>query len=158
MPGNLSKQIKIGFRLFLTITLITLLLIFFFSLKNATKESILEIFRNINPIFLLISFGLWFLATILDALRTKLLVIGAGERIKLWTALEVIISGIFLATVTPFQTGGLPVQMYIFHKKNISPGKATLILLFRGILHIGVTIAALPFVIPYFPKNAITVT
>ncbi len=158
MAGKLSRQIKIGFRLFLTITILTLLVIFFFSLKNATKESILQVFKNINPVFLLLSLGLWLSAILLDAFRTKLLVIGAGGRIKLWTAIEVIVSGIFLATVTPFQTGGLPVQMYIFHKKNISPGKATLVLLFRGILQLAVTILAIPLVIPYFPKNAITVT
>ncbi|MBN2362832.1 flippase-like domain-containing protein [candidate division WOR-3 bacterium] len=158
MAGKLTKQIALGFRLFLTITFVTLLLIFFFSLKNATRESVIQILRDINPLFLLISLGLWAGAILLDALRTKLLVMGSGERIKLWTAIEVIVSGIFLATVTPFQTGGLPVQMYIFHKKNISPGKATLVLLFRGILQLAVSVLVIPVVIPYFPKNPLTVT
>ena len=156
--NNFSKQIKRGFKIFISITIITIVIIFFLSSKGTRKEDFFNIFRNIKLQYLLIAFLLWWIGTIIDSFRIKLLVKGLGERITLFTGIEVIISGIFLATVTPFQTGGLPVQMYIFHKKNISPGKAGLVLLFRGILQVGTTVCAIPFIIIFFPSNNILIT
>lgn len=156
--NKFSKQIKKGFKIFISITIITLVIIFFLSSKGTKKEDFLNIFKNIKLHYLLIAFLLWWVGTLIDSFRIKLLVKGLGERISLFTGIEVIISGIFLATVTPFQTGGLPVQMYIFHKKNISPGKAGLVLLFRGILQVATTICAIPFIIMFFPANNILIT
>ena len=158
MGNKFSDQIKRGVKLFITITIISLVIIFLLSSKGTKKSELIYIFRNIELIYLLLALLLWIMGTCIDSLRIQLLVKGLGERVSFFTGIEVIISGIFLATVTPFQTGGLPVQMYIFHKKNISPGKAGLVLLFRGILQMGTTILAIPFIVIFFPSNNILIT
>lgn len=158
MNNKFIQQIKKGFKIFMTITILTLLLIFVFTLKDASKESILSIFKNIKIEYLLLALLLWVAGIMIDGLRVQVLTRGIGKKISLLTGIEIIVSGIFLATVTPFQTGGLPVQLYILHKNKISPGEGTVILLFRGIFQMLTTILAIPLIISFFPKNALTVT
>jgi len=82
----------------------------------------------------------------MDGFRVQILSSALGKRVSLKTAIAVITSGLFLAAVTPFQTGGLPVQLYILKKEDISIGKGSVILLFRGILELLIFIFVVPLI------------
>jgi uncharacterized protein (TIRG00374 family) len=92
--------------------------------------------------------------TFLDAYRVSLLCKGiTGEWCNMRTAIEVILTGAFLAAVTPFQTGGLPVQLYLLKRDGISYGKGTLIILLRAIFYSIMLLILPPFLFPILARE-----
>jgi len=55
------------------------------------------------------------------------------------------LGGILLALITPFQSGGMPFQMFLFKRKNVSLGASSGILMMRGLQSVLVFLATLPF-------------
>jgi len=139
---TLRRKVKIGFRIFLIITILTLIVIMTLTLDKKTWIAL----KHFHIGYLLLCFGLWGFYIYLDGLRVQILSSAIGKRISIKTAIDVITSGLFLAAVTPFQTGGLPVQLYILKKEGISIGEGGLILLFRGILVLFMFIFVVPLI------------
>jgi len=142
----LKEKILRGTKILVTISTVIIIIIMIFTVKKDT----LEYLKEAKPVFLLLTFIAWLLYISLDAYRVQILAKALNKKVPITTALEVILSGLFLAAVTPFQTGGLPVQLYILNKKKISAGQGTLILLFRGILGFGVQLLLIPAILYFF--------
>jgi len=126
----LRAKIKKGLRLFVLISTLTILGIYFFTATEKTWSY----FQGLKPAYLVAVFFVWLLYLAFDGLRLRILAGALGGKVDLKTAAEVILTGLFLAAVTPFQIGGFPVQLYILNKRSLSIGKSTLVLLFRGLL------------------------
>ncbi len=142
----LKERIKRGLRLFLIITIITLIIILLLTIKKETWGS----FKKLKAQYFLIIGALWMIYILFDGLRLMTLVNSLGGRINLKASIDVILAGIFLAAVTPFQLGGFPLQLYILNKKSLSLGKGSLALISRGILT-GVLLSTIfPFIIVYY--------
>lgn len=149
MKVDIKKGIKIF--LFITILISTLILIL------TVSEETWKYLKSIRPFYFLLTLCVLFLYYYLDGIRLKYLAKGLGYNLSVSTGIEVVVSGIFLAAVTPFQTGGLPVQIYYLKKNGISYGEGTLILFMRGFLAIIFHIVALPFIFftySYLLKNS----
>ncbi|NIA22940.1 MAG: flippase-like domain-containing protein [Proteobacteria bacterium] len=142
----MKRKILRGTKILVTISTVIIIIIMVFTVKKDTFEYL----KQAKPIFLLLTFIAWLFYILLDGYRVQILARALNKKIPIRTSLEVILSGLFLAAVTPFQTGGLPVQLYILSKKRISAGQGTLILLFRGILGFGVQMLLIPFIIYFF--------
>jgi uncharacterized protein (TIRG00374 family) len=139
---TLRRRVHIGLRIFLIITVLTIIVIMTLTIDRQTWTAL----RRFKIGYLLLCFALWGVYIYMDGVRVQILSFALGKRVSIKTAIAVITSGLFLAAVTPFQTGGLPVQLYILKKEGISIGKGSVILLFRGILELFIFIFVVPLI------------
>ncbi len=159
--ATLEKKIHRGLKLFLALVIVTMLALLIFSDPEPGKKFSLHIvqkisyaFKKMDPLYLLFALIFWMIHTLLDACRISLLCQGVtGKWCSMKTSIEVILTGAFLAAVTPFQTGGLPVQLYLLKRDGISYGKGTLIILLRAIFYSIMMLILLPFLFPILTKE-----
>ena len=113
-------KIKRGIKIFLMITIVTLTLLLIFTVSDETLNSL----KKMQPIYFLLAFAALCIYYYLDAVKIKVLGKALSHDLSISLGLDIIISGIFLAAVTPFQTGGLPVQLYVLNKNKVSYGES----------------------------------
>ncbi len=143
MERSLLATIKKGIRISLALSVIVILII----LLLTVEEKTLEAFHRLRPLFLVLTVLVWGAFVYTDGLRVSILTRASNNSISVKRAIEIILVGNFMAAVTPFQTGGFPVQLLLFNKDNIGPGRAMAYIAFRGILiYVPVYLAA-PFLI-----------
>ncbi|MCK4420953.1 flippase-like domain-containing protein [candidate division WOR-3 bacterium] len=148
--ATLSNSVRRGLKIFILLVVVTMLVLLVFTGSRETISAL----RRMNVIYLFGAIILWGVYLTLDSFRISLLAHGVtGKWTSMKTGYEILLTGAFLAAVTPFQTGGLPVQLYILKKEEVSLGRGTLILLLRGIFF-GVMMATLlPFLLPILNKE-----
>jgi uncharacterized protein (TIRG00374 family) len=159
--ATLEKKIHRGLKLFLILVILTMLALLVFSDPDPEKrfsfnilQKISYAFKQMNPVYLLFAFVFWLIHVLLDSFRITLFCQGVtGKWGSMKTSIEVILTGAFLAAVTPFQTGGLPVQLYLLKREGISYGKGTLIILLRAIFYSIMMLIILPFLFPILTKQ-----
>ncbi|MEO0288159.1 MAG: flippase-like domain-containing protein [candidate division WOR-3 bacterium] len=150
----MNINIRKGIKVFLLITIVISTLILILTVSEETWKYL----KSIRPLYFLFTLLALLFYYYLDGVRVKYLAKGIGYNISVFTGIEVVVSGIFLAAVTPFQTGGFPVQVYYLKKNGIPYGEGTLILFMRGVLAIIFHVFALPFIFltySYLLKNSI---
>lgn len=86
----------------------------------------------------------------MDILRVQLLSRAAGRWMPFRFSAEFNLGGLFLAAVTPFQSGGIPLQLYICKRLGLSIGAGGAVIAFRGVLSAIVFILILPIMILFF--------
>jgi glycosyltransferase 2 family protein len=142
VPGVQRKTIARGIRIFTALAVVAAVIVV---ALTASRETLAGLAR-IKWYWLLATAGLWLLAAWFDGLRMSILSRTGERTITPLQAIELIFIGYFMAAVTPFQVGGLPLQLYIMNRWGISPGRASSILLGRGIVHYAILFGAAPFV------------
>ena len=171
--GDLRKEsdLKRGVRIFLALTVTALLLVLVLSageygwndlLRPTTWKELLRrdiwrdiltnlgtAFRAVSFLYLLLSLGVISLHYYLHCLRLQLLSWATGKFISLKTSIEFTFGGLFLGAVTPFQSGGIPLQLWVLGREGLSVGEGGAVILFRGALSLSVLVVALPFIFPY---------
>ncbi len=140
--GITRTRIVRGVRLFIFIGALTAVGVIAFT---ASKETIVGL-KRIKPLWLVITLLLWATAGLFDGLRLAVLSRVGEHRLSVLNSIEVIYLGYFMAAITPFQVGGLPVQLYLMNGWGISPGKASSLLLMRGFLFYGILLATAPLI------------
>ncbi len=130
MDKTFREKLKRGLRLSIAISAGVTFVILLLTVEKKTWVAL----TKIRPEGLLLLFILWGLFVLFDGWRFKVLTRAGDREISLKKAIEVILTGNFLAAVTPFQTGGFPVQVYLLNREGINPGKAMAFLAFRGLL------------------------
>ncbi|MEO0292903.1 MAG: flippase-like domain-containing protein [candidate division WOR-3 bacterium] len=159
--ATLKTKVRKGLKLFVILLVFTMLALLFFSDPEPGKKFSLNIikklsyaFKKIDPFFLLFSLLCWVIHVLLDSCRISLLCQGVSDKwCDLKTSIEIILTGAFLAAVTPFQTGGFPVQLYLLKKAKISYGKGSLIILLRAIFYSIMMLVLFPFLFPILIKE-----
>ncbi|MBN2466297.1 flippase-like domain-containing protein [candidate division WOR-3 bacterium] len=141
-PSLTRRAIARGVRVFVLIAIVAAVGVLAFT---ASRETLAGLAR-IKWYWLVATCALWLVASVFDGLRLAVLSHATEHRMSLRASIEVIFVGYFMAAVTPFQVGGLPLQLYIMHSRGISPGKASSLLLMRGVLFYGILFAAAPVV------------
>ncbi len=111
----------------ITVFLLVLLVI---SIKNRSAHT----FVGIRLRDILIPLLLWIIYIFFDSLKLTFLARGISHKLSVFGSFKVISIGIFLAAVTPFQVSGLPVQVYLLTRYNISAGEGTSLLMLRGFI------------------------
>uniref|UniRef100_A0A7C4U880 Flippase-like domain-containing protein n=1 Tax=candidate division WOR-3 bacterium TaxID=2052148 RepID=A0A7C4U880_UNCW3 len=140
-------NLKKGIRLFFVLLVITITLL----LAITTSRETFSALKSFQIKFLLLSFLLWFIYVLFDALRVHTIIHGVtGKFLPLSISFDINLMGSFLAAITPFQTGGFPIQIYLLHKNGVSVGKGTLIIFLRGVFFGLFFLTTLPFILPLF--------
>lgn len=62
------------------------------------------------------------------------------------------LGGVFLGLITPFQSGGIPLQLYLMSRRGISPGNGASLLFVRGVQSFLVFLLTLPFTLIFFSQ------
>ena len=126
--GKLSASfLKKGLTLTLLFSLATLTFLFFHSATPDTWRSIF--YFNPETIFLLLI--LVIASWLVEALRVKLIAGTLGEKVGFSNILRINMVGLFTGNITPFTSGSVPAQVYLFHRLGVSLGKATAIVTTR---------------------------
>jgi len=108
----------IGITAFLVITFVT------------TNQNTWTNLSYINKKYLFFAFVLMVFAAVIDALRIRMTVEVVNEKITFPEALKVYYISNFAGGITPFFSGTLPTQIYLFNKdikNNMTLGKATMV-------------------------------
>jgi uncharacterized protein (TIRG00374 family) len=130
MEPSQKRLFRHGLRVFLGISIIASLVILILTVRAETFDAL----SHLKPQGFVILIVAWFLFIILDGLRFQILTRAGDTPLTIRKATEVLLMGNFLAAVTPFQTGGLPIQLIVMNRHGINPGKATAFLAFRGMM------------------------
>ena len=134
------KKSKIWGNVFFVVSIalsIVLMLIFASSYDTGDNkdkhfgEMFVEVFSNINVKYLLISVTTLVAMIFLDSLKYYVIMratnVGAGYS----TALTVGLLGKYYDYITPFSSGGQPMQIYYLHKRGIGGGESSAIIFIK---------------------------
>lgn len=133
-PENPRKKSQLWGNIFFVVSIaLSLYLIYGLSRKagSGSEKTFIEVFSNLNVKYLLIS-----LATVvgmmgLDSLKYFVIMratkVGANYR----TALTVGMLGKYYDYITPFSSGGQPMQIYYLHKKGIGGGESSAVIFIK---------------------------
>ena len=124
------NYIRFGIKLFLIITIGAISIIFW---RTVDENSLVEL-KNMNYSFLVLAALAAGIAYILDGMRIWILARALGYNISLWYCVGVNLANLFVSTVTPFQSGGAPLQIYMLSKKGIPIGKGITINLVKWLI------------------------
>lgn len=109
------KFLRKGIIIFIAITLAAFTGLFLYS---NTGESIQEL-KNIRPIFILVVLGLvffdWWIGAWRNTIFVRKVIPGASQRI----CFDANLANIFMGAVTPSQTGGGPMHLYMLYRRGV---------------------------------------
>ncbi len=135
-------SLKRNIFIFITLSIIATLALLLFTITPKTVRALSEVRLG----FLFSALGLWFIYLGWDALRFKIIFSTLGERLPLQKSAQIILIGSFMAAITPFGSGGLPVQLYLLEREGIRPANGGAALLIRGLLVFILLLISLPIV------------
>lgn len=108
-------MIRRGALIFLAITLAAFTILF---LYTNTEETITSL-KNIDKMYLLLVLGLVLMDWILGAYRNHIFVRKVIPDISFWVTFNANLANIFMGAVTPSQTGGGPMHLYMLNRGGV---------------------------------------
>ena len=145
-----SRNLRRGIRIFVALAVVAAVVVIALTVSRETLVGL----KQIKWYWLALTGVLWCVATLADGARLSILSRAGEHRMGVLRSAEIILVGYFMAAITPFQVGGLPLQLYSMNKWGISPGKASAMLLARGVLFYGMLFAAAPIVVANLGMSA----
>ncbi|MCK4523869.1 flippase-like domain-containing protein [candidate division WOR-3 bacterium] len=142
----MNSKIKKGIIILLVSTIIAYAMIIIFFLQDIPND----ISLNISLSNLLIIFLLFIGIYVFNVLRVYELVKTFTDKFTLKDSFLFTMGGIFLGLITPFQSGGIPFQVYLMNRRGVSPGEGTSLLFIRGIQSFIVFLFTVPFTFIFF--------
>jgi len=92
---------------------------------------ILDCLSWINPWLLLMALAFWMLNLLTDSYLLRVLLRSVDDDMPFRQCIYAFLGNEFLTAVTPFQSGGQPLMVFLMHKNNVSAGKGILITFFK---------------------------
>jgi uncharacterized protein (TIRG00374 family) len=105
------------------------------------------VFKEADAFKIYLAFMLVVCVWLLDAVKMWLLIRAAGEKITFLVSMELTWINYFGAAITPMQSGGGPLQMYVMYQQGISVGKSVAITIIRTILIMLILGMMIPFAV-----------
>jgi uncharacterized protein (TIRG00374 family) len=137
-PGALAgHRVRNGLILAVTLSAVTIVAIMYATMNHSTWR----IIGKIDPLFFVVALFLDGVKWSAACLRTNLLIRGAGSRLGGRKTVKAVIGGSFVGSVTPFQAGGIPTEIYFLYNYGIPAGKAT------AVVSTGAAMSTLLFII-----------
>jgi len=149
-----KKRLLRGMAISIFIGFVAVLIVFFITTNAETWDSL----TSLNNNYLLLAVAVMLFAGLIDALRIKFTVEAVEEKISVLEAAKVYYISNFAGGITPFFSGTLPTQIYLFNKRlrhNMPLGKATMVATIIPVLKTLVFSIFAPIIFFSF-KNTIT--
>jgi hypothetical protein len=115
-----NYNIKTGLIVFLAISTVSAMVLFYLSAEKGIWTSL----KYVKLEYGLLALGAIFVYWCLSSLKFQILVIGLDEHVSFWASFRAFVANLFLGAVTPFQTGGGPLQIYILNRAGVPLAKA----------------------------------
>ena len=137
---NRGKKSQIWGNIFFVVSIvlsIVLMLIFAYSYDTGDNkdkhfgEMFVEVFTNVNVKYLLISLATLCAMILLDSLKYYTIMRATRVCAKYKTALTVGLLGKYYDYITPFASGGQPMQIYYLHKRGIGGGESSAVIFIK---------------------------
>ena len=129
---------KRGVRIFWNVFLVVVIALGILSLFGIVGEigddsgaSFGEVMRNVSPLFCVILVLVVLLTMVLDVAKFCIICKTVTGKFRLGTSAKTNFLGRYYDAVTPFSTGGQPMQIYYLNTKGISGGNSSAIVLIR---------------------------
>lgn len=124
--------------------LISIISIAFVLILTLDKTTI-EVVREIQPGYIIAALVIHLFSFLIWGLRIKSMASALGHKIDLKTSIEMVISGTFVAALTPSSIGGEPLRIHLLRQKNMPVGQATAVILGERVLDALLILLAVPF-------------
>jgi len=166
------RSVLMGFRVFLAISIVAGMGVLVFSVKGLSFSDLMRsetwsmlakpatwaeaahelwgAFRTMKFSFLLLATAAALARFYMDILRVQMLSKAAGRWMPFRSSAEFNLGGLFLGAVTPFQSGGIPLQLFILRRLGLSIGAGGAVIAFRGILTGIIFVLVLPVMVLFF--------
>ena len=118
--GGRNYRIKTGLTIFLAISTVSAMVLFYLGADESIWVN-LELIRLEYGLLAGIAMILYWC---LNGLKFQILVKGLGENVSFWNSFRAFVANLFLGAVTPFQTGGGPLQIYILNRAGVPLARA----------------------------------
>lgn len=137
-PGVLAgHKVRNGLILALTISTVSVVVILFVTMNHSTWQAV----SRIDPLFFLAAVALMAVKWGAACFRTDLLVHASGGRLPFGKVVRSVLGGSFVGSVTPFQAGGIPTEIFFLYSYGIPAGKAT------AVVSTGAAMSTLQFIL-----------
>ncbi len=123
------------------ISIISIIFVLIFTFDKTT----IEIVRKIQPGYVIAALVIHLFSFYIWGLRIKSMASALGHEIDLKTSIEMVISGTFVAALTPSSIGGEPLRIHLLRQKNMPVGQATAVILGERVLDALLILLAVPF-------------
>ena len=128
---NLDRQqIVRGLIFSLGIGLMAFLLVFALTVDKNTITH----FLSMKKAYLLLAAVVMILSAVVEGLRIKVVTHAVDERIGFWESVRIFFISFFLGGITPYFSGSIPGQVFLFVQQGIPIGKGTMIATIRPIM------------------------
>jgi uncharacterized protein (TIRG00374 family) len=118
--GERKYSVRTGLLVFLAISVMSALVILFLTADPGTWTGL----RQMRPGFIALACVLMVTQWCLNAIRFRILVNSLGNKVSFTTSLKAFLTNIFLGAVTPSQTGGGPMQIFVLSRAGVPVSKA----------------------------------
>jgi hypothetical protein len=118
--GGRTFRVGSGLTVFLAISIVSALAIFIFTADPGTWSGL----KRMRPEFIALASVLMVLQWSLNGIRFRMLVNSLGNDVSFMTSLKAFMTNIFLGAVTPSQTGGGPMQIYVLSRAGVPVSQA----------------------------------
>lgn len=118
--GDRHYRVRSGLTIFLGISVVSALAIIFLTANPETWASL----RRMRPAYVALASLLMVAQWCINAVRFKILVNSLDNDVDFLTSLRAFMANVFLGAVTPSQTGGGPMQIYVLNRAGVSVAKA----------------------------------
>ena len=113
------------------------------TLEQGDSATFYDLLDGMNWWYLLIAVGLFIIMYAADTLKYTLLGRSYGHKLGIAKDMKVALIGKYYEAITPFATGGQPIQIYYFYKNGMSGSKSTSITMVKyAVQMLAVTVVA----------------
>lgn len=132
----------------LSIILLVLLIVLYFSLKDNYDE-IVNYISNMNIFWLFIAIIVFILHRILIGISSYNMIKINGEKINIFKVIQINLIILFFHGVTPFAGGGQPMEVYFLHNEKMKNDKSVNVVLQNFIIYQSALVIISTFAIIY---------
>ncbi|MDR2734709.1 MAG: flippase-like domain-containing protein, partial [Spirochaetota bacterium] len=143
-----------GVIVFFVISIGTLLMMYFFGDYETLDQDLMRNLGEISLWFFLLAVAFYFINVLTDSYLVRTLLHAVDDDMPFMQCIYSVLGNEFLTAITPFQSGGQPLMVYVMHKNNVSLGKGILIVFFKTAAQIYFFAIAAPIVLLIWPEFA----
>ena len=114
---------------------VTLLILFVIVFTTQDINNIVDVILKVNPVWLLVAIGCMFMYWGLEALILYIVTLNTGVQCRFRDILDVSMVGQLFNCITPFASGGQPMQAYYMIQRNMPLSTATASLMGKFIVY-----------------------
>jgi len=118
--GERTYNIKVGFTIFLVITIVSAAVILYLGVDRNTWTGL----KQVRPEYGLLAIMLVVAQWLMNGLRFQILINSFEKKVGFWTSFNAYMANVFMSAMTPSQSGGGALQIYILTRAGIPVAEA----------------------------------